>query len=117
MDLSEVIFEQNLMKMKVKRELCREGREKAYEEQQVQRPWGGNTGDGHLRTSKETSIAAAEQAKGRIVEDRVKVRGVVQTAGSKGLYESFGFYSAAFCQNAPKSSLLNPRLIPQASSA
>lgn len=70
----------------------------------MQRIWGRNAGGRYLRTSEETRIAAAELAKGRAVEDRVKEVRVVQTVqGLRGLCKNFGFYSVGFCQNAQKS--------------
>lgn len=51
------------------------------------------------------------------MENRVQGWGrVVQTVqGLISLCKNFGFYSAEFCQNSPKSPTLNPRQVSQAS--
>lgn len=70
----------------------------------MQRVWGRNAVGRYLRTSGETRVAAAELARGRAVEDRVKEVRVVQTVqGLTGLCKNFGFYSVGFCQNTRKS--------------
>lgn len=57
----------------------------------MQRTWGRNARGGYLRNSKETTVAEAELAKGRAVEERVRELGVVQTVqGLKGLCKNFG---------------------------